>query len=170
MQRYVIEITNTTAQESPIKPVTGASESVGGETSAGASWGERYAKSMVKRFVSYAAIASTVNQVVSHYGSQITLRTGAHEVSQRLNFYMQKGMSISNSFIMGAMAGAAGGPIGMAVGATVGTLLNLGGQAIDYLKKNDMLQKEQELEDISRRMQLMRATVSGRRYSNITEF
>ncbi len=60
--------------------------------------------------------------------------------------------------------------MGIAVGAGVGALLNLGGQAIDYLKKNDIIQKEQELEDISRRMQMMRATASGRRYSNITEF
>lgn len=170
MTRYLIEIANTTAQESPVKAVTGSSDTVGGETSAGASWGEKYAKSMAKRLVSYAAISSTVNQIANHAHSTINLRTGANEVSQRVNFVYQKSFGLVNSAILGGIAGAPGGPLGIAVGAGVGALLNLGGQAIDYLKKNDIIQKEQELEDISRRMQMMRATASGRRYSNITEF
>lgn len=164
MREHVIRIINDTSEKSPVKAVTGNEKSAGGETSEDeATKGEKVLNSLVKRVVSVGAIVHTADQILSHQHSTISLQTGAQEYGQRASYIYQKAGGFVKTVAMGALAG--GLP-----GAVVAGVLNVGSNAVSYLFKQDILQKEKELEDISRRMRMMRATVSGRRYSNITEF
>ena len=170
MREYVIKLTNETSKEKPVKAVTGSGDGVGGETDEGASKGEKYAVKMAKRLVSVGTIVHTADQIISHQHSMISLQTGAQEYGQRASYAYQKGSSFIKSVAMGAIAGSGSGPFGAIAGASVAALLNVGGEAMNYFLRRDEIQKQKELEDISRRMRMQRATVSGRRYSNITEF
>lgn len=167
---YVIEIRNETQEETPVKAVTGGGNSVGGETSEGAAKGEQFAKSMVKRLVSVSTVVHTVDQIFSHQHAMISLQTGAQEYGQRANFGYQKTSSFIKSVAMGAVSGSAFGLPGAVVGGVIGGAANVGSQFMNYLFTQDVIAKQKSLEDISRRMNMSRATVSGRRYSNITEF
>lgn len=170
MKNYVIEIRNETREESPVKAVTGGGNGLGGETNAGASKGEAYAVKMAKRLVSVGAIVHTVDQVLSHQHSVISLQTGAQEYGQRASFAYQKTSSFIKAVGMGALAGSAVSPLGAVAGGVIAGLTNIGAQAMNYLFAQDVIQKQKSLEDISRRMNMTRVTVSGRRYSNVTEF
>lgn len=167
---YVFRFINDTTEDAPVKAVTGGGNGVGGETGAGATKGEAYARKMVKRLVSVGTIVHTADQIISHQHATISLQTGAQEYGQRASYAYQKGSSFMKSVVMGAYAGGvAAGPVGVAAGISVAALLNIGNETMNYFLRNDEIQKQKDLEDISRRMRMQRATVSGRRYSNITE-
>lgn len=166
---YVIRIINDTGEESPVKAVTGSNESIGGEVS-NPSKGEAYAMKMAKRLVSVGAIVHTVDQIASHQHSMISLETGAQEYGQRVQYTYQKVGGFIKSVAMGAWAGSAAGPLGALAGAAVAAVTNVGSNVMNYLFKQDQIAAEKDLEDTSRRMRMMRATVSGRRYSNVTEY
>lgn len=166
MATYEIVIRNATVQKKP-KAVSGNNsdeESAGGEKLA------KYVGKLAGRIVSVQAVVSTVDQAMSHYYSTRSIVTGAREESQRANFAYQHISGAAKSALYGAMAG---GSVAGVPGAIIGSLVSLGTYAvndgINALKKQDILQKENDLETISRRMQMMRATVSGRRYTNVTE-
>lgn len=166
---YVIRIINDTEEEKPVKAVSGANESMGGEVS-NPSKGEAYAMKMAKRLVSVGAIVHTTDQIVSHQRSMISLETGAQEYGQRASYMYQKVGGFVKSVAMGAVAGSAAGPIGALAGAAFAAVANIGSNAMNYFFKQDQIATQQDLEDTSRRMRMMRATVSGRRYSNVTEY
>lgn len=166
---YVIRIINDTGEETPVKAVTGSNESIGGEVS-NPSQGEAYAMKMAKRLVSVGAIVHTADQIVSHQVSMISLETGAQEYGQRVQYIYQKAGGFVKSVAMGALAGSAAGPLGALAGAAVAAVTNIGSNIMNYFFKQDQIATQRELEDTSRRMRMMRATVSGRRYSNVTEY
>ncbi len=170
MKEYVIRIVNDTSDENPVKAVTGDEKSAGGETEEGSTAGEKLAQSLVKRVISVGAIVNTADQIISHQLSTISLQTGAQEYGQRASYIYQKAGGFVKSVAMGATMGSVAGIGGSIAGAAVAAVLNVGSNVVSYLFKQDIIQKEKELEDISRRMRMMRATVSGRRYSNVTEF
>lgn len=167
---YVIEIRNETQDESPVNAVTGGKKGVGGETSEGMSKGAAYAVKMAKRLVTVGAIVHTVDQVLSHQHSMISLQTGAQEYGQRASFIYQKTSSLIQAVGMGVLAGSSAGLGGAIAGGVIAGVANVGSQVMNYLFTQDVIAKQKSLEDISRRMNMTRATVSGRRYSNITEF
>ena len=169
MEEYVIRIINDTEDETPVKAVTGANESVGGEVSS-PSKGEAYAMKMAKRLVSVGAIVHTADQILSHQHSMISLEAGAQEYGQRASYIYQKASGFIKSVAMGAYAGSAASPVGALAGAAVAAVMNIGSNAMNYFLKQDQISMEKDLEDTSRRMRMMRATVSGRRYSNVTEY
>lgn len=166
---YVIRIVNETSDEAPVKAVTGANESMGGEVS-NSSKGAEYAMKMAKRLVSVGAIVHTADQIISHQNSMISLQTGAQEYGQRATYIYQKAGGFVKSVAMGALAGSTAGPVGAGIGALFAAVTNLGSNALSYFFKQDQIAAGKELEDTSRRMRMMRATVSGRRYSNVTEY
>lgn len=166
---YVIRIINDTEEDKPVKAVSGSNESVGGEVS-NPSKGEAYAMKMAKRLVSVGAIVHTADQIVSHQYSMISLETGAQEYGQRASYMYQKVGGFVKSVAMGAVAGSAAGPIGALAGAAFAAITNIGSNVMNYFFKQDQIATQQDLEDTSRRMRMMRATVSGRRYSNVTEY
>ena len=100
----------------------------------------------------------------------ISLETGAQEYGQRVQYIYQKAGGFVKSVAMGALAGSAAGPIGAAAGAAIAAVTNIGSSIMNYFFKQDQIATQKELEDTSRRMRMMRATVSGRRYSNVTEY
>lgn len=171
MATYEIVIRNETAQDTPVNPVTTPSKS---ETSSpSATQGEKYAAKLAKRIVSVGTIVHTADQIISHQHSMISLTTGAQEYGQRASYMYNKGSSFIKSVGMGAYAGYAatgGNPAGAAAGAAVAALLQVGSFAMNYFMKSDEIATKQALEDVSIRMRGQRATISGRRYSNITEF
>lgn len=167
---YVIRLINDAGEGTPVKAVTGSNESIGGEVS-NPSQGEAYAMKMAKRLVSVGAIVHTADQVVSHQISMISLQTGAQEYGQRVQYIYQKGGGFVKSVAMGAVAGGtAAGPLGALAGAAIAAVANIGSGLMNYFFKQDQIATQKELEDTSRRMRMMRATVSGRRYSNVTEY
>lgn len=171
MVTYEIVIKNQTAKKMP-KAVSGGNNggsSVGGEMSSGESKLASYVGKLAARVVSVQALVSTVDQGLSHYYSTRSIVTGTQEESARLNFAYQKISGAAKSIGFGALAGSAAGPVGAAIGAAFAAVTYAANEGINYLKKQDILQKENDLESISRRMQMMRATVSGRRYTNVTE-
>ncbi len=172
MAQYEIVITNGTTQQSPVQVVPQAqNNSVGGEKDVPVSAGARYAQSLLKKVVGVGVIVHTADQIISQQHSTISLTTGAQEYGQRASYFYQKGSSFIKSVVIGGMAGGqVAGPGGAVAGAAVSALLNIGGQAMNYFLQKDVLDKQKSLEDISIRMRTMRATVSGRRYSNITEY
>lgn len=170
MAEYVIRIINETSENAPVKGVAGDKDGLGGEISESAGTGQAVASKLAKKIVSKGVILHTANQIISHQHSLISLKTGAHEYAQRANYAYQKGSSFITSVVLGAELGSAGGIGGIAAGALVGALVNIGGNALNYVLEQDRINTEKELEDISIGMRSTRATVSGRRYSNITEF
>lgn len=169
---YVIRLVNDAAEESPVKALSGVnSEGVGGETASAPTKGEAFAQKLAKRFIGPAVVVSTVDQIISHQHSVISLTTGAREYGQRAAYGYQKTSSFIKSVAMGALAGNMAVPgVGAIAGGLSTALLNGIGFGMEYLFQNDVIEKQKDLEDISLRMQRTRATVSGRRYSNVTEF
>lgn len=170
MAQYEIVITNGTEQSSPVQLVPKAQNSVGGEKDVPVSAGAKYAQSLLKKVVGPGVIVHTVDQVISHNHDMISLTTGQQEYGQRASYAYSKGSSFIKSVVMGGLAGSSFGPVGAIAGAGVAALLNVGSQAMSYFLQSDTISKEKDLEDISIRMRTMRATVSGRRYSNVTEY
>ena len=166
---YIIRIINDTEQESPVQAVTGSNESVGGEVS-DSSKGESYAMKMAKQLVSVGAIVHTVDQVVSHQLSMISLETGSQEYGQRASYVYQKAGGFVKSVAAGALVGSAAGPWGALAGAAIAAVSNIGSNLMNYFFKQDEISAQKDLEDTSRRMRMTRAAVSGRRYSNVTEY
>lgn len=172
MAEYKVVITNGTPQSAPVQLVPNAQNNgVGGEKDVPVSSGAKYAQSLLKKVVGVGVIVHTADQIISQQHSTISLTTGSQEYGQRASYFYQKGSSFIKSVVMGGIAGnSAAGPVGAAAGVAVAALLNIGGQTMNYFMQKSVLEKEKDLEDISIRMRTMRATVSGRRYSNITEY
>ncbi|MDE7453630.1 MAG: hypothetical protein K2N22_04400 [Clostridia bacterium] len=168
-REYVIRIINDSGNDTPVKAVTGENEKVGGEVQ-DSSKGAEYAMKMAKRIVSVRAIVHTVDQIISHQHSMISLETGAQEYGQRASYAYQKVGGFVKSVAMGAVAGSVAGPVGAIAGAAVAAATSIGSELMNYYMRQDEISTKKDLEDISRRMRMTRATVSGRRYSNITEF
>lgn len=170
---YVIRLVNDTQNKAPSKAVSGGNgqESVGGEISSEAAGnGQQYVMGLAKRFVSVGAIVNTIDQFASYEISQISLDTGAHEYGQRVSYIYQKAGGFVKSVAMGAVAGSAAGPVGALVGAAVAAVSNVVSNVVSMAYKKDQISRAESLEDISRSIRTSRATVSGRRYSNTTEY
>lgn len=168
MAVYEIRITNQTQSENKIEPVTKPTKSETATPSA--TQGEKYAASLAKKIVSVGAVVHTADQIISHQHAMISLTTGAQEYGQRASYAYQKGSSFIKSVTTGAIVGSTAGVPGAVAGAAVAALLQVGSFAMNYFMKQDEISKKSALEDVSIRMRGVRATVSGRRYSNITEF
>lgn len=112
-----------------------------------------------KGMVSFAAARGFANNLISYEISQVSLRTGAREYEQKLQFAfnaVNKGLNIGLATAGGF---AAGGPIGAAVGFIGSTIYTL----IGYIQNENTIVTKQNLEDISIGMASIRAGVSGRR-------
>lgn len=118
-----------------------------------------------KRLVSFAAVASTADKIISFEISQVSLRTGANEYEQRLNVKYSIGRQIMGAGA--ALAGAAmvGGPAGVAV-AAIGIAANGINKLVGIAQNQERLNEQRSLENVSIGMQIVRAGTSGRRSSN----
>ena len=122
---------------------------------------EQGAVNAVKGMVSFAAVRGFANNLISYEISQVSLRTGAKEYEQKLQFAQQVGNQGINIGLATAGGFAAGGPIGALVGFVGSTLYT----AISYAQNANTIETKQNLENISIGMASVRAGVSGRRSS-----
>lgn len=123
---------------------------------------EQGAVNAVKGMVSFAAVRGFANNLISYEISQVSLRTGAREYEQKLQFAQQVGNQVLNIGLATAGGFAAGGAVG-AVGALVGFVGSTMYTAISYAQNANTIETKQNLENISIGMASVRAGVSGRR-------
>lgn len=120
------------------------------------------AKKAVKSMVSYAAARTFADNLISYEISQVSLRTGAQEFEQKLQF----GYSMTNKVVNIATATLAGAKLGGAIGAGVGFIGSIMYTMFGYSQNENIIRTKQTLEDISIGMASLRAGVSGRRGAN----
>ena len=117
------------------------------------------AEKALKSMVSFAAVRTFADRLISYEISQVSLRTGAKEYEQKLQFgydLLNKGLNVG----MATAAGfAAGGVVGAGVALIGSTIYSL----IGYAQNANTIATNKSLEDISIGMASERAGVSGRR-------
>ncbi len=109
--------------------------------------------------VSYSTLKSFATQIVSHQVSTVELRTGSREQQERANFtyqLAQKGLGIIEGAVGGFM-------VGNLPGAIIGFLLSATHTAIGYAQKENTLNMQRDLENVSIGMNYLRAGVNGSR-------
>lgn len=120
---------------------------------------EQGAVKALKGMVSFAAVRGFANTLISYEISQVSLRTGAREYEQKLQF----GYDLLNKGLNVGMATAAGFAAGGAIGAGVALIGSTIYTIIGYAQNANTIRTQQTLEDISIGMASERAGVSGRR-------
>ena len=117
------------------------------------------AESALKSMVSFAAVRTFADRLISYEISQVSLRTGAREYEQKLQF----AYSMTNKGINLITAGYVGYKMGGLIGAGVAVGTSLFYNAITYAQNANTIATNKSLEDISIGMASERAGVSGRR-------
>lgn len=158
---YIIHVVNDDGDNSgPVTPASaGATQDNAGDGLSGKpNWSKSAdaAKSAAKKIVSTATVASVADTLISYQINTVSLRTGAREYEQRLQFGYSTFKQISTSIIGGAMVG---GP----VGAAAGLFLGVGLQAINWVQNGATIQLNRQLENISLGMASERAGYNNSR-------
>lgn len=145
---YSIVVENKTAEKKK-NPVAGNSTST--KHSSG---GPDYQDLGKKGLVSFKTfIQSFVEQVPTSYVNTISLRTGAEEHQERMEFaqsVIRRGVGIVESIAMGALVG--GG-----IGAAIGTVTSLATTAVSYVIKYQEMNIKQQTENASLSAMFVRA-------------
>lgn len=100
-----------------------------------------------------------INQVVSHEINLVDLRTGRREYSQKIQFAQQLGsqaIGIAENI-------ATGYAIGNVAGAVTGAITGIMHTMISYAQKQDLINTENSLENITLSQNRIRAGVGGSR-------
>lgn len=113
----------------------------------------------VKGMVSFAAVRGFANNLIGYEISQVSLRTGAVEYEQKL----QWGFNMANKAVNIGMATFTGAKMGGFVGAAVGFVSSTMYTAISYAQRANTIATQGVLENISLGMASARVGVSGRR-------
>lgn len=124
------------------------------------------AEKMIRGMVSYGAARTFANTLISYEISQVSLRTGAVEYEQKLQFLYEVGnkvLNIGTATVAGAKMGSAGGPIGAAIGAAIGFIGSTVYTAIGYAQNANTIATKRNEENQSIYYAALRAGVSGRR-------
>ena len=114
------------------------------------------AKSAVKQIVSYGTAIAVADKLISYDISTVSLRTGATEYEQKLQF----GYSMAKQTLLPAAIGLATGGL---PGAIIGGLFSFAMQGITWAQNSQTIQYNKQLESISLRMANTRAGVTGSR-------
>lgn len=144
--------------------MAGTTGSIGGEGSATGSGDAGAAKvaSAAKKLVSFAAVASTADKLISYQINQVSLQTGATEYEQRLNVAYSVGKEVIGAGAALAAGAIVGGPAGFGV-ALIGVVASGINKVLNLELNRETLRTQQRLENISIGMENMRAGVAGRR-------
>lgn len=121
--------------------------------------------SAAKKLVSFAAVASTADKIISNNISMVALETGANEYEQRLNTAYSLAKQIGGAGISLIGGALMGGPAGLAI-ATIGIVASGINKVINLEQRQRELQVQRSLENVSIGMANIRAGTSGRRSSN----
>ena len=142
------------------KPQSPVANSKASESQSGGSAGkaEDLARG-VSGLASYKMVASTADKLITYELSQVELRTGAREKEQQMQTLYNAGKNIVNK-------GVALG-IGIATGnlplVALGLVTSVMGTVINIAQKQNTIDTQQRLENVSIQMQNERAGVQGRR-------
>lgn len=143
------------------------SASTGGNTNnaSGLSAGGKKILNAAKGMVSFAAVKSTADQIISYNISTISLTTGATEYEERQSAIYS---AVSQGIGAGAAligAGIAGGPAGVVV-AALGIAVSGIQKLREIEQKKNTLRLKESVENVSIGMQNVRAGTTGRRGRN----
>lgn len=120
--------------------------------------------------ITYAAISSAVDSVISYNNSLIEVRTGSRELQERTTYSYNVAKSFFNSTVVGGMTGAKyGGVWGAAAGAVIGFVGSGLSYGINRAKQENVIAENARLEMAQRQTSAQRVTVSGSRYMNATQ-
>ena len=100
-----------------------------------------------------------INQVISHELNLVDLRTGRREYAQRIQFNYQ----VANQLFGVAESALTGYAVGNIPGAVIGMAVSTAHTVINYAQKQDTINTEQALENISLSQNRIRAGVGGSR-------
>ena len=156
-----IELPSETQQSAMAETQAG---SVGGGSS-GDNISAEIAVKAAQRLVSFAAVKSTADNLISYRISQVSLETGASEYEQRasaIHSIVSQTVGAGAALVIG---GVTGGPAGLAM-AAIGIAANGISKAINIFQKAETLRTQQGLENVSIEMQTIRAGTNGRRGAN----
>lgn len=113
----------------------------------------------LKGLVSYTAVSSTADNLITYEINQVELRTGAREMEQRMQTVYNFGKKALNTTV------ALG--IGLATGnfplVAIGAVTSVFNSAISIAQKQRTIDTQQTVENVSINMQNERAGVQGRR-------
>lgn len=109
--------------------------------------------------VSYGALSSTADKLISYEISQVELRTGAREKEQRMQTVYNISKKVVNSAVMLGV-GAATGNLPL---VAIGLMTSLFNSGINLAQNIRTLETKKSLESTSISMQNERAGVQGRR-------
>ena len=122
---------------------------------------EQGAVNAVKGMVSFAAVRGFANNLISYEISQVSLRTGAKEYEQKLQFAQSVGNQVTNVLMATGFGFKYGGGLGATAAFATSSIYTL----IGYAQNINTIETKQNLENISIGMASVRAGVSGRRSS-----
>ena len=117
---------------------------------------------VLSKAVSYKAIMSTADNLISNSISQVSLETGATEYEQRLQT-VYSGLQQIGRQGMQLLAGAVSGNLPVAAIGVVWSSVN---QGIGVLQRIQQYNSQNALENVSIGMQNIRAGTTGRRGAN----
>ena len=117
----------------------------------------------IKKLAGETAVYSTIkgfaNQAISYGISTIELRTGAREYQQKMQFYYDVGTTA-----LGIIEGAIiGGTVGGGVGAVLGAVAGVASSMISYAQKQNTIELNRTVENISIMQNNVRAGTANRR-------
>lgn len=153
---YVIrfELPNGGVGKKPVS--TSGSQS---ESSEEKTWGAKNidsAKNALKKIVSASTAAAVADKLISSEISVVSLRTGAREYEQKLQFGYSMAKSVAVPLAFGAAAG------GLA-GAAIGLVFSFAMQGLQWAQNQRVIDMNRQLENISIEMARTRAGVTGSR-------
>ena len=120
---------------------------------------------MAKTVVAYTGAKRIAESYISYKINTVSLRTGATEYEQKLQFAYSEGSQAAVSIASIAMGAAIGGLPGAAI-AAVGVGLSYIMKAIGWAQNAEKIQMQKDLEDVSLQMQRSRMGISGSRGNN----
>ncbi len=123
---------------------------------------EESAKKFGTAMVAYRTVKSFATQIASHEVSMVQLRTGSNELQERANFVYEmheKGLGIVEGAVTGALIGGLPGFI-------VGTGLSLLNTLISYGQRQNEINTQKTVENVSIQMNYIRAGANGSRRAN----
>lgn len=120
---------------------------------------------MAKTVVAYTGAKRIAEAYITHQINTVSLRTGATEYEQKLQFAKSEASQAVGSVAAIAMGAAVGGPAGAAV-AAIGVGINYMMKFIGWSQNADKIQMQKDLESISLQMQRVRMGTGGSRGIN----
>ena len=117
------------------------------------------------KMVSFSSVKSTADQLATYAISTVSLRSGAAEYEQRMSTVYSIGSQVVGAAGTLVTAGAVGGPAGLAV-AAMSIAANGISKLIGIAQKQNTLNLQESVENVSIGMQNVRAGTAGRRGGN----